>query len=250
MASQMQLIFILAIIELVYGKSVAKHSFLISVNGEEKKVVLDEKIDELLPAIREFILINGLDPTQLGDYSESIFPNLPRVFKGSVDLKKGWLQNLSTIKRTNHIIGIYKDKLLTIDMNLGFDVLDCSYEYYFKYLFFTRHGDVFSRFYDLDINVVLTIDLANYYVELHSIKFSNIRKYDIKFEGHILDRLLNILVKAVTVIFRKCVMVAIEERSIKIFGAKIDEWNNSIPRPNYATLPIIQWFDDLNAQLN
>lgn len=76
------------------------------------------------------------------------------------------------------------------------------------------------------------------------------RKYDIKFEGHILDRLLNILVKAVTVIFRKCVMVAIEERSIKIFGAKIDEWNNSIPRPNYATLPIIQWFDDLNAQLN
>jgi len=49
---------------------------LISVNGEEKKVVLDEKIDELLPAIREFILINGLDPTQLGDYSESIFPNL------------------------------------------------------------------------------------------------------------------------------------------------------------------------------
>jgi len=60
-------------------------------------------------------------------------------------------------------------------LNFSLYNFQCSYEYYFKYLFFTRHGDVFSRFYDLDINVVLTIDLANYYVELHSIKFSNIR---------------------------------------------------------------------------
>lgn len=75
------------------------------------------------------------------------------------------------------------------------------------------------------------------------------RKYDIKLDGHVLDRILNILIKAVTVIFRKCVLVAIEDRAMEIFGAKINEWNNTVPRPNY-TLLITQWFDDLNAQLN
>lgn len=49
---------------------------LISVHGEEKRVILDEKFDELLPSIHQFILENGLDPMRLKDYSESIFPHL------------------------------------------------------------------------------------------------------------------------------------------------------------------------------
>lgn len=49
---------------------------LIFANDEEIKVILDDKIDALLPSIREFILENGLDPTQVADFSENIFPHL------------------------------------------------------------------------------------------------------------------------------------------------------------------------------
>ncbi|KAM0731256.1 hypothetical protein ACS0PU_002316 [Formica fusca] len=248
MAGQMQLAFLLAIIGLVHGKLTAEQSSLIFANDEEIKVILDDKIDALLPSIREFILENGLDPTQVADFSENIFPHLPGSFKGKIDLKKGWLQNISTLKRTEHIIGIYKNKRLTLDMNLGFDVLDCSYVYYLKYLFYKRQGDVYARFYNLDVNTKLTIDMANYYIHLDSIKFSEVRKYDIKFEGHLLDPVLNVLTKAVTIIFRHRVLSGIEDRSMKIFGAKIDEWNEKIPRPNFVS-PIKKLIDDLNLQL-
>ncbi|KAL6429423.1 hypothetical protein ACFW04_008232 [Cataglyphis niger] len=247
MASQMQLAFFLAIIGLVHGKPTAEQNSLYSLifANDEKKVILDDKIDALLPSIREFILENGLDPTQVADFFESIFPHLPGSFKGKVELNKGWLQNLSTIKRTKHVIGIYKNKSLTLDMDLGFDVLDCSYEYYLKYLFYKRKGDVYARFYNLDVNIKLTIDLANYYIHLDSIKFSEVRKYDIKFEGHLLDPVLNVLTKAVTVIFQQRVLSGIEDRSMKIFGAKIDEWNEKIPRPNFAS-PIKKLVDTLD----
>ncbi|KMQ88789.1 hypothetical protein RF55_11664, partial [Lasius niger] len=174
MAGRMQLVFLLAIIALVHNELVVKQSFPISAYDADKVVILDDKIDALLPSIREFILKNGLDPTQVTDFSESILPKLPGVFKGKLNLKNGWLQNLSTINRTEHVIGIYNNKSLTLDMNLGFDVLDCSYEYDLKYLFYKRQGDVFARFYNLDVNTVLRIDLANYYIHLDSIKFSDV----------------------------------------------------------------------------
>jgi len=34
------------------------------------------------------------------------------------------MQNLSLIKRTKQVNAIYKNKRLTLDMNLGFDVMD------------------------------------------------------------------------------------------------------------------------------
>lgn len=48
----------------------------ISAYDADKVVILDDKIDALLPSIREFMLENGLDPTQVADFSESILPKL------------------------------------------------------------------------------------------------------------------------------------------------------------------------------
>lgn len=39
---------------------------------------------------------------------------------------------------------------------------------------FKRQGDVYGRFFKLDVNVVLTIDLNEYRVILESIKFSDV----------------------------------------------------------------------------
>lgn len=53
------------------------------------------------------------------------------------------------------------------------------------------------------------------------------RKYNIKFEGHILDPILNAATKIITTIFKKYVLAHIEDRALYIFRAKIDEWNKT-----------------------
>lgn len=50
-----------------------------------------------------------------------------------------------------------------------------NYEYYLKYLLYMRQGDVYGRFYDLDVNTVITVDLAHYKLFLESIKFSRVK---------------------------------------------------------------------------
>lgn len=242
MAGRMQLVFLLAIVTLVCSKfAFEEPSF--STRDEEKVVILDEKIDALLPSVRDFILKHKLDPARIPSIIEDLLPHLPGKFKGKIYLTKGLLKNLSTVKRTKRVLGIYKNKTLTLDLNLGFDILDCTYQYDLQYLFFKRHGNVYGRFYDLDVNIVSRIDLVNYYIYLDSIKFSGINEYDIKFDGHLLDSVLNALTKIVTVIFEKYILTDIEKRSLKIFNEKINEWNNQIPRPNLTFID--EWFNNL-----
>lgn len=200
-----------------------------SHQSANKDVNLNKAVDALLPHIRTLILKYGMDPMQLADFSKPIFPYLPEITQGNIDFKKGWMQNLSKIKRTNDVTATYKDKLLLLDMNFGFDVADFNYEYHLQHLLYTREGDVYGRFFDLEINTVVTINLANYELFLNSIKFYEIRKYDIKFEGNILDQILNVLVKLVTIVFRECILIDIENYAAVVFGRKIDEWNK-IPR--------------------
>lgn len=46
------------------------------VQDVEIRADLDKTVDALLPSIRKFILNNGMDPMQLSDISENIFPDL------------------------------------------------------------------------------------------------------------------------------------------------------------------------------
>ncbi|XP_029168070.1 uncharacterized protein LOC114938337 [Nylanderia fulva] len=248
MAGRIQLIFLFSIVALVLSELALKEKNLcVTTRDGEKVVILDDKIDELLPVIRELIIENGLDPAKVPNMTEDVLPVLPGKLKIVVELTKGILQNLSTIKRTERILGIYKNKVLTLDMNLGFDVLDCSYAYALRVLLLGRTGDTYGRFYDLDINIVARIDMVNYYVYLDSLKFSDVRKLDIKFEGHLLDPILNTLTKAVTRVFKNRILTIIEKRSLEIFNEKIDEWNNQFPRPNLTWIgDIDNWIDNLN----
>jgi len=45
------------------------------------QINLDKVVDRLLPRIRIYILENGMDPTDLADFSENIFPHLVRYIK-------------------------------------------------------------------------------------------------------------------------------------------------------------------------
>lgn len=46
----------------------------------DKSVNLNAAVDALLPSIRKFILNNGMDPMQLVDFSEPIFPHMVSIF--------------------------------------------------------------------------------------------------------------------------------------------------------------------------
>ncbi|XP_029167903.1 uncharacterized protein LOC114938219 [Nylanderia fulva] len=207
----------------------------------EKVVILDEKIDELLPVIRELILKNGLDPANVPDITQDIDPNIPGKINIMIEHTKGILQNLSTIKRTERVHGIYKDKVLTLDMNLRFDVLNCSYATALSLIGDTMTGGVYGRFYDLDINIVARIDMVNYYVYLDSLKFSDVRK----FESHLSDLPnLNILTEEFKYFFEYNILTVIEKRSLEMFREKIDEWNNKFPRPN------LTWIVDIGELIH
>jgi len=49
-------------------------------------------------------------------------------------------------------------------------------------------------------------------------------------------------------VFRGRILTAIEDHTMLIFGAKIDEWNEMIPRPNRTRL-IEDWLNISKVQL-
>ncbi|XP_011691146.1 PREDICTED: uncharacterized protein LOC105452044 [Wasmannia auropunctata] len=243
MAGQIQLFLFSAIIAcMVHSAPLTVEQSPIIAEDVEIRANLDKTVDALLPSIREFIVKKGMDPMKIADISEYIFPLLPWKLKGNIDLKNGWMQNLSLVKRTEHVTAIYKDKRLTLDMNLGFDLMDFSYQYSLTHLLYKRQGDVYGRMYQLNTNVVVTVDLNEYILILDSIKLTDVGRYDIKFEGHLLDHLLNAVTKVVTVVFKRCILTVIEDYSALVFGEKINEWNTMLPRQNRTEI-IDKWLD-------
>lgn len=55
-----------------------------------------------------------------------------------------------------------------------------------------------------------------------------------------MDSIVNVLTKIVKTVFRTRVLAGIEDRAMFIFGAKIAEWNEKLPRPDRAKI-IEEW---------
>ncbi|KYQ48110.1 hypothetical protein ALC60_12822, partial [Trachymyrmex zeteki] len=215
----------------------------------EIRANLDKVVDTLLPVVRQLILNNEMDPMQLPNVSTHIFPHLTGKLKGNLDLKNGWIQNLSLVKRTQHVTAKYKDLLLTMDMNLGFEVISFNYDYNLKHLLYKRKGNVYGRLHNLDVNVVVVIDLNKYYLLLDSIKFSNVWKFDLQFGGNLLDPVVNALTKIITVVFRNPILHVIENRVKSNFGIQLDIWNTNTSQSNRTTI-IDKWLDIAKSKFN
>ncbi|XP_011869447.1 PREDICTED: uncharacterized protein LOC105562896 [Vollenhovia emeryi] len=247
MVGQIQLTFLLAIVVCIVHSAPFTDNQNHSVQHEETWRGIDKAIDTLLPSTRKFILKEGMDPMRIVNCSEYIFPFMPGELKGNIYLYKGWMQNLSLMKRTKHASAIHKDKRLTLDVNLGFDVLDFSYQYYLTYLLYNRKGDLYGRLYKPEINVVTTIDLNKHHLILDSIKFTNIWKVDIKFEGHLLDRIINAVTKIITMAFENHVLKVIENNAMLDFHAIFDDWNTMTPQSDRMEI-INRSLDIMNIQ--
>ncbi|KYM89795.1 hypothetical protein ALC53_02107 [Atta colombica] len=250
MASQIQLSFLLVIVVcMVRSTPLTVEQNTDPGQNVEIRANLNNVVDALLPSIRQFILNHGMDPMQLPNVSTHIFPHLTGKLKGNFELKNGWIQNLSLVKRTQHVTATYKDLRLTIDMNLGFDVMSFNYNYNLKHLLYKRKGNIYGRLHDLDVHIVATIDLNTYYLLLDSIKFSNVWKFDVQFGGNLLDPLVNALTKIITKVFQNPLLKVIENRTKSNFGIQLDKWNTNTSRSKRTEI-IDKWLDIVKSKSN
>ncbi|XP_076685126.1 uncharacterized protein LOC143377577 isoform X2 [Andrena cerasifolii] len=213
---------------------------------------VNKLFDTILPSIRNLLLKFGLDPMKMKNIVQPLEGIIDK--DGTLEMKDGWLQGMSDVARAGDIVLAYSNKILNIDMDLGFDVLDINYEYFFKYGLIKRTGDFHGRFSRVKLRVALTLDMTTKKTTLDSLRIVDMGKLDVKLEGHILDSLLNVAIKAFTTIFRQCVMEFIEERFTVVFKGLLKDLNEMIQHlgdpdkqiPMLSQLNMIQMLNELN----
>ncbi|XP_031777057.1 uncharacterized protein LOC100680146 isoform X2 [Nasonia vitripennis] len=184
------------------------------------QVNIDELIDENIGAIREALF--ELDPTDLVDVK---FPVTPHIY---MDLHTGWLQNLSLLKRAGRSALTYTNRLITADLTLGWDEIAFDYRYLLRVLLITRQGDLHGQLSQLKVNVVIDVDLDSYQVTLRRLSLNQSGKVTISLEGHILDKIYNLVLKALTKVCKQLIMNTIQSKASNIVQSKMDEINEKI----------------------
>ncbi|XP_031845514.1 uncharacterized protein LOC116432544 [Nomia melanderi] len=205
----------------------------VQTNGnkyEGEPVSINKLFDDSLPFLRDLILKKGLDPLSMKELYKPL--DAPISEGGYIHLTKGWMQGMSSLKRSGDVNISYKDKVLRVDMDLGFDVLDIAYNYDVKYSLVKRNGGFDARFNDVRMRVILQVDLKSYRVILDSIKVNSVGKIAIALEGHAIDKVLNLALKAIVGIFKKTVIQTVEDRSYDVFREFLEVINSKIPRPD------------------
>ncbi|XP_076753430.1 uncharacterized protein LOC143424923 [Xylocopa sonorina] len=190
--------------------------------------------DAILPSVQNFILRHGLDPMQLDDISES----LPSIIanKRSITLTNGWLQGLSNLRRASDVTLSYKDKVVTLDVTIGFDILNLNYKYLLKDSLITRKGDVDARINDMQLRAIVAIDFNSYQINLNAINVVKLDKLNVMFEGHALDPIINAALKSLTNIFRKKITSKVQSEISNVMQKYVDEINGKIPRPGQLSI--------------
>ncbi|XP_043477418.1 uncharacterized protein LOC122508242 [Leptopilina heterotoma] len=187
----------------------------------------DKLIDENLPKIRGSIISSGMDPLELDDTTIPVI-GLPGIFKGKISLTDGWLQQLSHIERIGNSHLTYSDKKLTIEMNLGWQNLSFDYRYLFEYLLYKRKGNIHGVVTKADIYFKIMVDFETTEVKLEKVKFKNSGKYDLQFEGHIIDPILNTVVKVVSNFSKDFITRKLQKIFYSIADLEIKEINKNL----------------------
>ncbi|KAK2579056.1 hypothetical protein KPH14_002846 [Odynerus spinipes] len=218
-------------------------SKIVSLDPDNQQITanFDKIFDQLLPTIQKIIKENGMDPMELRSFSEKILP-LPGRLKGNINFRNGFLHYMSEVTRAKHVTAQYSDKRLLLDMTLGWQRLDFSYEYDFTYLLIKRRGDVYGRFEDPAFNVLIELDLNNYEVILHRVQFIRVGNVSVKFYGHKLDSILNSIIKPITPIFENRILKMVEDKSLMLFEPVIDSVNKWIKNSNHKIHKLIASF--------
>ncbi|KAJ8664495.1 hypothetical protein QAD02_006157 [Eretmocerus hayati] len=181
---------------------------------------IDELIDENIESIQSALA--PVDPGKLRDVE------LPIALGITQYLTDGWSQNLSQLERDGSCILRYSKKLLTIDANFVWYSVVTDYKYQIKAGLISRRGDVHTEMTELKANIVIDVDLDDRQIILQTLNFINAGEVNIKLEGHILDKLYNLIIKAVTKFAKTSVLKNIEDIARITIEKEIEDFNNDI----------------------
>ncbi|XP_017764723.1 PREDICTED: uncharacterized protein LOC108554090 [Eufriesea mexicana] len=198
--------------------------------SEVTSVKINELFDSMLPSIRSFILEHGLDPLKLKDISENLQGVI--IHKRTLNLSNGWLQGLSNVRRTSDVIFSYKDKVLTLDAILAFDLADISYQYFYKDLLISRKGDIHGRVRNMRIRLIVALDMNKYKIAVPMSKIINMDKFSITLEGNKIDPIVNAAIKVVANAFRTKIINMVNEEFSKMVQGFVQDINGKIPSPD------------------
>ncbi|XP_053979763.1 uncharacterized protein LOC128876942 isoform X2 [Hylaeus volcanicus] len=228
--------FLLAVasVLLVVGFAHSADSELNNEYSERVSVNINELFDKLLPMIRRIIQNESLDPLEMDDVNEKL--NGPLVHNGVLSMTKGSLKGLGSITRVSDVILTYENKILTLDMSLRLPTLNLNYDYFFKYGIVSRKGSFVGRFSNVDLRVVLGLDMVKYKLIFDSFKVIKISNINVELQGHVFDKVLNSVIKALIPRFSKDVINAVELRGSATIRNLVAEINSKLPRPGSQRL--------------
>lgn len=189
---------------------------------------LSKTFDTVLPSIRRYIINNGFDPIDIPDINIPL-SLLPDLLKTKLQLHHGHLQELSTIYRTGDVILQWTNEKMSLYLNIGFETLDLSHEYFMKFMLYNRKGDCYGRYHDVKASMLVDIDFKDSKINLKFFKFTGIGDFKLRLEGHFADKLFNIIGEAVTKIFRTQVLRVIEAKTYEEINKEIQRINENIP---------------------
>ncbi|XP_043284133.1 uncharacterized protein [Venturia canescens] len=216
----------------LFGLAVASDEVGINVKDDAPIIVqemnLSSTFDNFLPKIRKFITMNGYDPMEIPDVEIPLSP-LPGFLKTKMEMHHGYLQEVSTIYRTGDIIWQWTDVKGALYLNIGFETLDMSYEYALQYMLYRRKGDCYGRYHNVSASMLIDVDLVNHKGSLRFFKFTGFGDFKLRLEGHVADKLINVIIEAVTKIFRKEVLILVELKAQEEIEKMLKDINVSIP---------------------
>ena len=189
---------------------------------------INSLVDLMLPRLREYILDKGMDPLKLNN----IFQQLPGVVirNRAVSLTNGQLQGLSSINRVGDTILISDDSdVYTVITTLGFDVIDGTYDYLFKDSLINRRGLITGRFVNINVKVVADVNLKGREVVLRTVNIVKVGQMSITFKGHIIDKVVNLILKHITNRFRDTILSTVEKQLVGIAQQYVNKLLNNLP---------------------
>ncbi|XP_067203427.1 uncharacterized protein [Linepithema humile] len=149
--------------------------------NEDRSIDLNKLMDRFNPQISEFIINRGLDPLDLPRTEQKLwvqFPNStseregeipiqPMIYKADLILHSGKLERLSTLKRYGDATLTYKDNILNTEFGFEFELLEGTYNYILKLVFFDWTGRVTVSGENVHAKVNILFDTTNYILTLN-----------------------------------------------------------------------------------
>jgi hypothetical protein len=149
---------------------------------------------------------HGLDPLPLPDHSEMVTRQLVFfTFHGEIHMENGYLEGLSTLRRTGDVTISYTDNVIEIEASLGFSKLEGGYTWRANLMGIKRKGGVHFRIKGLDIAVhVHQPNRYNSIPELKSFEIRDIGQVSLDVDGlGSLDFIVEFLGNFITNVFKK-----------------------------------------------